>query len=265
MGSSLSEDGRKLLFTEAGAAANDQFIPFLRPTDGSAPVRLGNGAAIALSPDGKWAAVVDMVSNRLSLLPTGAGQVRELERGPIEHYDFPGWWSGDGRVLTYAAQERDRGICVYSQDVSGGPPRQRTPELQFIGMLRPHFAVSADARFVAVVPAGSSKIHLFDKDGKDLGEVRGTAEEDVPASFSSDGRLIVGPRHGTWPLQFFLITPATGKRELWKLFAPLDRAGLRPDWDLSVTPDLKYYTYSFTQVSSELYVMRWSKGGSPVQ
>jgi hypothetical protein len=255
MGTGLSKDGRLLLFTEAGGAATDEFVSYLRPTDGSPAVRLGKGAAIALSPDGKWAAVNDLSSNTLSLVPTGAGRARQLESGPIKQYDFPGWWSADGNVLTFAAQERGRGMCVYSQNVAGGPPHQRTPEMQFTGMLRPHFAVSSDASLVAVTPAGASNIHLFDTNGKDVGEVTGTTEEDVAAAFSQDGRLIVGPRHGRWPLQFSLIGPKTGKRELWRRFAPLDRAGLRADWDLGVTPDLKYYTYSFTQATSELYMM----------
>ena len=255
MGSSLSHDGRLLLFSEAGASATDEFAPYLRPTDGSPPVRLGKGAAIALSPDGKWAAVNDLTSNTLSLVPTGAGRARQLESGPIQQYDFPGWWSGDGKTLSFVAREHGRGMCVYSQLASGGLPRQRTPEMQFIGMLRPHFALSSDASLVAVIPAGASKIHLFDSNGKDLGEVQGSSEDDVPAAFAGDGRLIVGPRHGRWPLQFFALDPRTGKRALWRRFAPLDRAGLRADWNLSVTPELNYYAYSFTQATSELYVM----------
>lgn len=256
MGSSLSRDGRLLLFTEAGGAATDEFAPYLRPTDGSSAVRLGKGAAIALSPDANWAAVNDLSSNTLSLVPTGAGRARQLESGHFSQYDFPGWWSADGKVLTFAAQEHSRGMRVYSQDVAGGAPRQRTPELQYTGMLRPHFAVTPDASRVAAIPAGTWKIHIYDNAGMDLSQARGTMEDDVPAAFLEGGRLIVGPRHGHLPLQFFLVHTDTGKRELWKQFAPLDRAGLRADWDLSVTPDMKYYTYSLTQATSELFMMQ---------
>ena len=263
MGSSLSRDGRQLLFTEAGGAATDEFVPYVRPTDGSPAVRLGKGAAIALSPDANWAAVNDLTSNTLSLIPTGAGQSRQLQRGHISQYDFPGWWSADGKVLSFAAQEQGRGTRVYSQDLPGGAPRPRTPELQFLGMLRPHFAVTPDASRVAATPAGTWKIHIYDAAGKDLGEAHGTTHDDVAAAFLEDRRLIVGPRQGRLPLQFYLVNTDTGKRELWKQFAPLDRAGLRADWNLSVTPDLKYYTYSLTQASSELFIMELpNHGGS---
>jgi Tol biopolymer transport system component len=259
MGSGLSADGKMLLFTEAGAAASDEFVPYLRPTNGSSAVRLGKGAAIALSPDGKWAAVVDLVPERLSLLPTGAGNARAMDKGSIEQYDFAGWWSGDGKSISFAAQERGRGLSVYSQPDSGGAPRRVTPELQYMGMIRPHFAVSSDARLIAAIPAGASKIHLFDSSGNDLGELKGSHEDEVPAAFTADGRVLVGPRQGEWPLEFFVIDYKTGTRSSWKQFAPPDRAGLRTDWNISVTPDLRYYAYSLTQATSELYVMEGSK------
>jgi eukaryotic-like serine/threonine-protein kinase len=262
VGAGISNDGRLLLFSEAGGAATDTFLPYLRPTDGSPPVRLGKGAAIALSPDGKWAAVNDVIANKLSLIPTGAGNARLLDSGAISQYDFPGWWSADGKTLSFVARERGRGLCVYSQSLAGGPPRQRSPEMRFIGMLRPHFAVSPDASLAAVIPAGASKIHLFDISGKDLGEVAGATENDVPALFSGDGHLLVGPRFGGWPLQFFALDLKTSKRELWKTLAPSDRAGFRADWDLRATPDLNYYVYSLTQATSELFVMS-SSGRKP--
>jgi hypothetical protein len=101
-----------LLFTEAGAAASDEFVPYLRPTNGSSAVRLGKGGAIALSPDGKWAAVVDLVPERLSLLPTGAGNARVMNKGSIEQYDFAGWWSGDGKSIgLFADASHFRAVC----------------------------------------------------------------------------------------------------------------------------------------------------------
>ena len=155
--------------------------------------------------------------------------------------------------------KRGRGLSVYSQPASGGPPRRVTPELQYMGMLRPHFAVSSDAGLIAAIPAGASKIRLFDSSGNDLGELKGSHEDEVPAAFTADGRVLVGPKQGEWPLEFFVIDYKTGTRASWKQFAPPDRAGLRTDWNISVTPDLRYYAYSLTQATSELYVMEGSK------
>ncbi len=253
MGSGLSADGKALLFTEAGSAASDSYATYLRATDGSPAVRLSTGGAVALSPDGRWAAVDDLFENVLRLVRSGAGDSRTLDKGSIRQYDFPGWWSKDGTTLAFAAPEQGRGVCVYLQTVSGGPPRRVTTELQPIGMLRPHFALSSDAKFVAAIPAGANKIHLFDNTGRDLGEFRGAKEGEAPAAFVRDGRLLVGPVQGTWPLSFFLIDMRSGRRELWKQLAPLDRTGVRTDWDIAITPDLKFYAYAVTQATSELY------------
>ncbi|HYN44249.1 MAG TPA: protein kinase, partial [Thermoanaerobaculia bacterium] len=48
----LSDDGRIVLFEEQNLGA--EYGLFLRRTDGTPPVRLGDGRALALSPDGKW-------------------------------------------------------------------------------------------------------------------------------------------------------------------------------------------------------------------
>ena len=49
---------------------------YLRQTDGSPAVRLGDGGAQALSPDGKWALALQVTGRSSSLLPTGAGEAK---------------------------------------------------------------------------------------------------------------------------------------------------------------------------------------------
>ena len=53
----LSHDGQLLLFTESGQGGGPAMAVYLRETDGSQAVRLGEGRAIALSPDTRWAFV----------------------------------------------------------------------------------------------------------------------------------------------------------------------------------------------------------------
>ena len=51
----LSADGHTLLFREEGEAGGPTYAVYIRKTDGSPAVRLGDGQSLALSPDGKWA------------------------------------------------------------------------------------------------------------------------------------------------------------------------------------------------------------------
>ena len=49
----LSADGKTLLFYESGEGGGERYSIYVRPTDGGLPVRLGEGRAMSLSPDGK--------------------------------------------------------------------------------------------------------------------------------------------------------------------------------------------------------------------
>ena len=61
----LSADGKTLLFDEEGGGGSLAYSKsggltyavYLRKTDGSPAVLLGEGSAVALSPDGKWAII----------------------------------------------------------------------------------------------------------------------------------------------------------------------------------------------------------------
>ena len=84
----LSPDGKTILFEYAGESAGINYAVYLRQTNGSPAVRLGDGAVARLSPDGKWALTVLFTPSQLAVLPTGAGEARTLERGPIEQYSY---------------------------------------------------------------------------------------------------------------------------------------------------------------------------------
>jgi hypothetical protein len=101
----LSADGRTLLFREAGEGGNSTFhAVYTRKTDGSPAVRIGEGVALRLSPDGRWAIATFDIPPRLTLLPTGTGSARALERGPIEQYLWGGGWFPDGVTILAGAR-----------------------------------------------------------------------------------------------------------------------------------------------------------------
>ncbi|HYB53541.1 MAG TPA: protein kinase, partial [Thermoanaerobaculia bacterium] len=69
----IAADGSAVLFNESGLGGGGSQAVYLRKTDGSPAVRLGEGTAMALSPDGKSA--LARRGSQTVLLPTGAGQV----------------------------------------------------------------------------------------------------------------------------------------------------------------------------------------------
>ena len=104
----LSSDNRTLLFTDRGDAAGTITAVYIRGTDGSPAVRLGEGVAKALSPDGRWAlAGRGAASDRLVLLPVGVGQESILPTGSLVFNRFADWaaFHPDGKSVLFSAIE----------------------------------------------------------------------------------------------------------------------------------------------------------------
>ncbi|HSP93465.1 MAG TPA: WD40 repeat domain-containing serine/threonine protein kinase, partial [Thermoanaerobaculia bacterium] len=101
----LSSDGTTVLFAEEGEGGGGVGVVYLRKSDGSPPVRLGEGYALALSPDKKWALAAPINFSELHLLPTGVGQARKLERGGIESYQDARFLP-DSKRIVFGGRER---------------------------------------------------------------------------------------------------------------------------------------------------------------
>jgi dipeptidyl aminopeptidase/acylaminoacyl peptidase len=72
----VTPDGQWVAFTDVGSGA--QYAVMLRKTDGSPAVRLGEGAAAAISPDGRWVIGQLTMPAGFRLYPAGAGDSRQL-------------------------------------------------------------------------------------------------------------------------------------------------------------------------------------------
>jgi eukaryotic-like serine/threonine-protein kinase len=81
----ISADGSTLLFDEEGEGGGTSragrffYTVYIRGTDGSPAVRLGDGTAVALSPDGVWVVAQNQdTPAQYVLLPTRAGESKPL-------------------------------------------------------------------------------------------------------------------------------------------------------------------------------------------
>jgi eukaryotic-like serine/threonine-protein kinase len=224
---------------------------YLRKTDGSPAVRLGDGMAVALSPDGNWVlATADFEGSGLRLLPTGPGEMVAL---PWRDYTVRSvcttWWSKDSGRFAIAAEGSDRKLRVYLASRSTHTLVPVTGELR-----GSYFAVAADGT-IAAVPADSDAIHVFGANGLDLGGVRGAEPGEVPVRYAADGRLVVR-KVTKLPVAVYQLDTRTGVRTLWKNLGPTRRDGFdqqEVEWFV-VTPDLKYYAYTHGEMLSQLYV-----------
>jgi len=257
----LSPDGKTLLFDEEGIGGGVQYgnvqeltyAVYIRNTDGTPAIRLGEGGATALSPDQKWAIVQTPSSpEQLRLLPTGAGETQSLTNDSINHQ----WarWCPDGKRFVFSGNEPEKGVRLYVQDVSGGKPKAISPE----GVDAQAFAVSPDGQWVIGI-GPDQKGYLFSPAGADSRVVNGIEAGDIPINWSQDNRSIYLYRAGEVPAKVYRLELATGKRTVWKQIAPLDPTGVSTIGPIRMTPDGKTYVYGFHRTVGDLYLVEGLK------
>ena len=163
----LSSDGKTILLNESGEASRSGSVIYLRSTDGSPAVKLGEGVGCALSPDGKWVlAQSPRQSGKaaiLSLLPTGAGQPQALAGAGFAALGWAAWLS-DGRSVIYAAAAEEGNVRLYRQTVPDGQPQPIGPDkARLIPATNP---VSPDAKCVIGIRAGEVLLISLDGTGQ---------------------------------------------------------------------------------------------------
>jgi Tol biopolymer transport system component len=247
----ISSDGRTVVFDEWGEGGGDNGSIYLRTMDGAPAVRLGDGVTMGFSADGRWVlSRPPQPPETFALLPTGAGQPRSVEHRGITTFDYAGQLLSDGRRFVFLGRAAKGSWRVYIQDLAGGAPRAISPE----EMIPSRMVVSPDGRFVATV-APDRRLAIYPVEGGASRPLPGAEVLERAIVWSADGGSIYVYRSHESPARVFRIDIATGKRELWKTIAPVDRAGLIAIDNIVMTPDTRAYAYSFERIPTNLEVV----------
>ncbi len=252
----LSDDGKTLLFREEGEAGGPSYAVYLRTTDGTAAVRLGEGAAMALSPDGKWALCTRPDEpSQLFLLPTRAGEAKSVGHGQLsEVISTHAEWFPDGKRVLFSATEAGKSVRLYVQDLEGGTPKPISPE----GTNPIGFAVSRDGQVVAAV-GPDAKGYFFPLTGGEPRPIPGLAQEEIPIQWDAIGHSLYVYRPSELPARVYRLDVDSGKRTLWKELMPPDPAGVEYVGPVLPTPDGKAYVYGYRRLLSDLYLVEGLK------
>jgi Tol biopolymer transport system component len=225
MPGALSADGHMLLFGDRGdTAGTSAEAAYLRNTDGSAAVRLGEGVPLALSPDGKWALVLRGgwpagTSPHLVLLPTGAGQEKALSTGPVIPTKYPTRWARfhpDEKRIFFSGTEPGHQERAYGQSLEAGPPRPVTPEGRWPKALSP------DGALLAAID-GDRNLIIFATDPKARTAPRTVTKlsgDENPIHWSADGRSLLIADSSKRPIRVDRLDLASGLRTSWRSFSP---------------------------------------------
>ena len=257
----LSGDGKTLLFDEEGGGGSLDYSKsgglsyavYIRKTDGSPAVLLGEGGAVSLSPDGKSVIAQTQDSpSQLRLLTTGAGEAKDLSKDNINH----SWahWFPDGKRVLFSGNEPGKGVKLYVRDLASGKSESITPE----GVNGTAFVISPDSQSVAGI-GPDQKGYLFPVAGGEPRVIPGLNPGEQPITFSTDGGSLYIYQPGELPARVDRLDVHTGQRTLWKQLVPSDPAGVETIGPILMTPDAKTCVFGYHRMLADLYLVEGLK------
>ena len=252
----ISEDGKLVAFDESGEAGEDTGAFYVRGTDGSPAVRLGNGLTPTLSRDGKrvLALLPGANGNRnLVELPTGAGESRTISTGNM-HVQAAYFFADGQKILELGNALGENGQRLWVQNAKGGEPKPISPEgvnSRLSGTISPD-----GKRVVAVDPQG--KLGIYPVTGGSPEDVPGTLDGDRPLRWMSDGKnLLISTIKA--PNVISVLDLGTGTRKLFRTMAVPEGLTQQDVSSPVFASDLKSYVYAYTRIASDLYVVEGLK------
>src|SRR5262249_949791 len=212
----LSRGAKAVAFTEEGGGAGAAgYSVYLRKLDGSSPIRLGEGTALAISPDGRWVLACNIRSTPapLVLLPTGAGETKAFPKDLIDHaLGAPAAFLPDGKRILFVGREQEKPPRVFLQDLAGGPARPVTQE----GVEA--FILSPDGMSL-LVRTQQGEFSRTPLEGGISHSISGLEPTDWPIQWASDGQNVFVRRAVIeLPARLYRVNSQTGRREVWKEF-----------------------------------------------
>ncbi len=243
----ISRDGHKIVFEEEGNGGGPNYTVFLRDTDGSPPTKIGEGLSGAISPDNKWVVTKPAKGGPLSLVPTGAGESRQLTHDSISYNG--GTFLPDGKHLLVSGIENGHGRRNYLIDVSTGDSKPVTPE----GTAGTH--LSPDGTRAAVL-SRDGNWGVWPLDGSGLRLIPGLGSKYHVSGWAPDGKSVyVQSSRPEQLAKVFKVDVTTGKVEPWRTFGAGVGAGVSETGAPISSADGNAYAYVYTQSLSNAYVV----------
>jgi Tol biopolymer transport system component len=249
---SISNDGKKVLFTEEADGGGPNYTAFVRDTDGSPPVRIGDGQGMAISPDNKWVVTQPAKGGPLSLVPVGAGQARQLTHDGIT-YAAAGFMPDSKHLLAWGI-EPGHGGRDYLIDINTGESKPITPEGTAGG------PVSPDGRKI-IVRGPDGRQGVWSIEGNTLQMIPGLDPQYGITGWLQDSVSVYAAQEAGFQKtrKMYKLNTVTGKMEFWKEFGSGLSGGISGISPPRFSRDGSAYAYIYVRLLSQAYVAKGLK------
>jgi eukaryotic-like serine/threonine-protein kinase len=243
----MTPDGRKIAIEEEGDGGGPNYTVYLRDTDASPPARIAEGNCEGLSPDAKWVVTKPAKGGPLSLVPTGAGEARQLTHDSISY--GPVAWMPDGKHLLTTGIEPGHGRRSYFLDLATGESKPITPEGIAGDLLSP------DGKSF-IVHGTDGKLGIWPLDGSGLRPIPGLDSSYYVRRWSPDGAslYVASSKIQEKVAKVYIVNIATGKMQFWKAFGQ-NVPGMSGASAPLFSTDGSAYAYVYGSTLSEAYVV----------
>jgi len=241
----ISPDGKWIFFAEEGDGGGQRYSAYMRATDGSPAIRLGDGTPWGVSPDLRWvASIIPGQPQQLWILPTHAGEPKNLSQ-PGFDYNV-GTWFPDSKHMLVTGREPGKQTRSYLTTMDSGVLKPITPE----GV---QGFPTADGK--EIVSQQGDVLTFYPIDGGQPRTVKAKIPNLILPSSGIAGRYAIGAERPAVPLKLYRYDTVTGERKPWRDLVPADRAGVFIANIFDVTPDARWYAYSYVRDLSDVYLV----------
>jgi serine/threonine protein kinase/Tol biopolymer transport system component len=244
----LSADGSQVLFTDVSAAAGNTYATYVRKTDGSPAIRIGDGGAGSdLNAKSALMILVDNPDASVQIVPLGAGQAKKLRWNGFQPSLVN--WFPDGNRILIGDDQPGHPVGLYLTDVNGSTPKLLSPT-DHIEFLQTVLAPDGDSLLVLQNGAWSA----FSIQHGTSRPVHGLQPGENPVGWADDANHIFTRTLQPREIEITRLDIDSGKRELWQIWRPSDSAGVSfASTQIAITPDGHQMVFAPIAIFGTLY------------
>ena len=245
----ITSDGRTILLDETAEGGGLTGSVYLRSSEGSPAIRLGDGYGSSISPDGEWAVTREgQNTNKLNILPTGVGEPRAVRTGALTCHNAR--FLPDNRTVVVSGHEPGSSPRLYRVDTHSGEYVALSPE----GIDVNEFIVVPSRS--AVLALNADQEHwLYPFDGGDPEPVPQLERSHRAIRWLPEENALLAYRLSEMPAKVYRIDLATGASTVWHELTPPDPTGIFRIGRVRASADGRSYGYSYYMQLVDLHVI----------